>query len=112
MRVIRVSRTGAEPIDRYDAIGAFAARLAAGHGDAHVYCVYVDPGGRIGEHAAGLDQLFLVVEGSGWASGADGVRVDLSLGEGACFERGEMHAKGSESGMTALMIQVDELRFS
>lgn len=110
MRVVRFARGSAEPIARFDSVGASAVRLGDGCGEAHVYCVYVDPGGEVGEHRAGFDQLFLVVDGSGWAAGADGVRVKLSVGEGAYLERGETHSKGSEAGMTALMIQIDGLR--
>jgi quercetin dioxygenase-like cupin family protein len=71
--------------------------------------VYFEPGGKIGEHVAGCGQLFLVINGAGWASGADGRRVDLAAGRGVYFERGELHSKGSETGMTAVIIQVTEL---
>ncbi|HEX3556951.1 MAG TPA: hypothetical protein VIA62_27315 [Thermoanaerobaculia bacterium] len=46
---------------------------------------------------------------SGWAMGADGHRVELRAGQGVRFERGENRSKGSETGMTAIMIQVSEL---
>lgn len=60
--------------------------------------------------AKSFDQLFLVMDGSGWVAGADGSRVTLSAGQGAFFENGARHSKGSESGMTALMVQVSSLR--
>ena len=83
--------------------------MGHGSGDAHVYTVHFDPGGEIGRHEAGFDQLFIVIEGSGWASGGDGVRHPLETGEAARFQRGEVHAKGSDEGMTALMVQVTSL---
>jgi hypothetical protein len=83
--------------------------LADGQGAAHVYCVRFEAGGAIGAHVAGFDQLFLVAEGAGWASGADGVRVPIAAGQGALFRRGELHAKGSDTGMTVIMIQVDSI---
>jgi len=39
----------------------------------------------------------------------DGVGRELRAGQGARFERGGHHAQGSDPGMTAVMIQVDEL---
>jgi hypothetical protein len=36
--------------------------------------------------------------------------VELSAGQGAYFARGEMHSKGSDVGMKAIMIQVKELQ--
>jgi hypothetical protein len=35
--------------------------------------------------------------------------VPLSEGEAAFIERGEVHSKGSETGLTALMVQVRDL---
>lgn len=109
MRTLRFNRDLAQPITLFDSTGAFSVPLADGSGEAHVYCVHMDAGGCIGEHPAGFSQLFLVVQGSGWAAGADGVRVPLPSGHGALIERGERHSKGSEDGMTAIMVQVAEL---
>ena len=97
------------PIEVYESGGAASAEFAAGGGEAHVHCVRFEPGGRIGEHEAGFGQLFLVLEGRGWIAGADGRRIEVSVGQGALLARGEIHAKGSDSGMTALMLQVREL---
>ncbi len=54
--------------------------------------------------------MFLVVEGCGWVAGADGHRLTLAAGQGAHITWGEVHAKGSETGMTATMVQMDDLR--
>lgn len=83
--------------------------MADGRGEAHVYRLRFDPGGAIGPHTAGFGQLFLVIEGSGWAAGADGNRVELRTGDAACFERGELHSKGSDTGMSVIMVQVSDL---
>ena len=74
-----------------------------------MYCVYFAAGGIIGEHPAGYAQLFLVMAGEGWAAGADGERVPLRAGEGAFFWPDERHSKGSELGMTVLMVQSERL---
>jgi quercetin dioxygenase-like cupin family protein len=112
MRVIQFARAPAEPIIAYESVAARARELAGGQGEAHVYCVRLEPGGKIGEHPAGFGQLFLVIEGAGWAAGADGRRVEIRAGQGVYFDRGERHSKGSDRGMTALMIQVTDLRLS
>jgi len=109
MQIIDFSARHAAPIEQFDSVGAFSVYLGSGEGEAHAYCVRFAPGGTIGRHPAGFGQLFLVVEGSGWASGGDGVRVELAAGQGAFFARGELHAKGSDAGMTAIMIQVRDL---
>jgi hypothetical protein len=47
--------------------------------------------------------------GSGRVAGGDGERRDLPEGHAALITRGETHSKGSETGMTALMVKVREL---
>lgn len=100
---------GHEPITLYQSHGAHALPLADGRGEGHVYCIRFAPGGAIGPHEATFGQLFLVVAGSGWVSGGDGVTRSLGVGQGAVIGRGEVHAKGSDIGMTAIMVQLTDL---
>jgi hypothetical protein len=109
MRVIDAGRGPAEAIDRFESRDAWAHELAEGHGATHVYSVHIDAGGEIGPHEAGFDQLFIVVAGSGWGAGPDGVREALTAGQAALFRKGELHSKGSEEGLSAIMVQVDAL---
>ena len=99
----------ATPITTYQSSGAAAQALADGAGEAHVYAVHFAAGGAIGAHPAGFGQLFLIVSGTGWVAGADGVRHEVPAGSGALIARGEVHAKGSAAGCSALMIQVATL---
>jgi len=39
----------------------------------------------------------------------DGVRQPLAAGQGAFIARGEVHAKGSDAGLTAIMVQLTDL---
>jgi quercetin dioxygenase-like cupin family protein len=109
MRIIEFSLEHARPIDLFESVSAASVPLGDGSGEAHVYCLYFGAGGMIGKHQAGFGQLFLVVSGSGWAVGGDGRRAALTVGQGVYFERGEVHSKGSERGMTVIMVQVTEL---
>lgn len=97
------------PISAYESHGAYALALADGRGEGHVYCIRIEPGGAIGPHEASFGQLFLVVAGTGWVSGVDGLRQPLGIGRGAFIERGEVHAKGSDGGLTAIMVQLTDL---
>jgi quercetin dioxygenase-like cupin family protein len=96
-------------ISAYGSHGAYALPLGEGRGEGHIYCIRIEPGGVIGPHEAGFGQLFLVVAGSGWVSGADGVARALGVGRGAFIGRGEVHAKGSDTGLTAIMMQLTDL---
>ena len=112
MRVIEFSRERAQPIELFNSVAASSSPLGDGHGEAHFYCLYFGPGSQIGQHVAGFDQLFLVVAGEGWAAGPGEQRIKLMAGQGAYFTCGESHSKGSETGMTVIMVQVAKLRLS
>jgi quercetin dioxygenase-like cupin family protein len=109
MDVIDFTPDRAAPITEYDSSAARAQPLADGSGEAHVYAVHIDAGGQIGPHPAGFGQLFVVVAGEGWVAGADGVRRPVRVGQAAVIARGEVHTKGSATGLTALMVQLAEL---
>lgn len=98
-----------ERISTYESHGASAVRLADGHGEAHAYLLTFEAGGAIGRHEAGFGQLFIVLAGAGWVAGDDGTRVEIRAGDIVLFDRGEHHAKGSDTGMTVAMVQVRDL---
>ncbi len=72
-------------------------------------CIYIAAGGNLGRHPASSPQLFLVVAGEGWVSGADGVRMPIRAGEAAFWEPGEGHESGSERGMTVMVLEAETL---
>ena len=109
MYIIDLATERAVPITEYQSHAATAQPLGAGHGEAHVYAVHFAPGGHIGPHHAGFGQLFCAITGAGWVAGTDGVRHELRTGQAAVFARGELHAKGSDTGLTALMVQIADL---
>ena len=109
MQLLDFARSHDTLISAYESQGAYALPLGDGRGEGHVYRIRIEPGGSIGPHAAGFGQLFLVVTGSGWISGSDGARYPLATGQGAWIARGEVHAKGSDTGLTAIMVQLTEL---
>ena len=109
MRFIDFKPEDAAPITEYPSLNSSAQPLAEGRGEAHVYAVHIGAGGEIGAHEAGFGQLFLVVAGEAWVAGDDGLRRTLCAGQGAVIARGEVHAKGSDTGCSAVMIQLSEL---
>src|SRR5262245_57500514 len=109
MRIIEFTPDLAETISAFQSVESSAVAVGHGTGEMHVYAVHFKANAQIGVHPTGFCQLFLVVEGSGWAAGEDGQRVNLSAGQGVSFEMGEVHAKGSETGMIAIMVQATHI---
>jgi quercetin dioxygenase-like cupin family protein len=111
VRILPLDASVAEPIGPrpYEVTLVSSIAVADGVGEAHVYVQHFDPGGVIGPHEAGFGQLFVAVSGDGWVAGGDGGRMPLAQGQAAFIERGEIHSKGSETGMVAFMVQVRDL---
>lgn len=105
MRILDFGRDVSDPIAAFNSVDAASVSLGHGEGDVHVYSVHFAANSEIGPHPTGFCQLFLVVSGAGWVASADGKRVQIHSGQGAFFEKGEMHSKGSEPGMVAIMVQ-------
>jgi quercetin dioxygenase-like cupin family protein len=110
MQLLTLSANPGATIREFESSGVTGSSLGIGAGEAHVHTIQFEPGGRIGPHRAGFGELLVPVAGSGWAAGPDGVQFPLELGQAVYFARGELHSKGSETGMTALMILVRDLR--
>jgi quercetin dioxygenase-like cupin family protein len=73
----------------------------------HVVVIEIGPGGVVARHPAASAQLFVVVSGEGWVSGADGEREAIRAGEAVLWEPGEEHESGSDEGMTALVVEAE-----
>jgi quercetin dioxygenase-like cupin family protein len=72
----------------------------------------VAPGGRLERHRppATSAQILAVLEGSGHVSGADGELQPITAGEAVFWSEGEEHEMQSETGLTALILEAEELR--
>ena len=109
MRIVDIGAESAPPVTEFESRATRARHVADGSGESHVYVVHFDAGGVIGPHPAGFGQLFVALSGSGWVAGADGQRHSLKVGQAAVIDRGEIHSKGSDVGLEAVMIQIADL---
>jgi quercetin dioxygenase-like cupin family protein len=94
-------------IDRYGS-DFVISRLAHPAG-VHVGCMHLGPGGLIGYHPAATYQLFAVIAGEGWVRGEGPDRVPIGAGQAAFWEPGEHHEAGTDTGMTAIVVEGDVL---
>jgi len=58
-----------------------------------------------------MPQLFLVVQGEGWVRGESPETRSITTGYAAFWEKDEWHESGTESGMTAIVIEVESDTF-
>jgi quercetin dioxygenase-like cupin family protein len=102
----RVELAGEREVTAPGSLNARVRRVAP---EAHVVVIEIAPGGLVARHPAVVAQLFVVVRGSGWVSGADGERQAIRSGEAVLWEAGEEHESGSDDGMTALVIEAESI---
>ena len=67
--------------------------------------MYLGNDDKIPFHEALADQLFMIVSGEGWVCDEDENRISLSSGKAAFWKKGEFHAAGTDSQMSALVIE-------
>jgi mannose-6-phosphate isomerase-like protein (cupin superfamily) len=102
----RVDLDGEREVTAPGSVSARVRRLAP---QAHAVVIEIGSGGVVGRHPAVVPQLFVVVRGSGWVSGAGGEREAIRAGEAVLWDHGEEHESGSEEGMTALVVEAESL---
>ena len=105
MRLYRFDPEVAHPINQFDSHGASIGRCVRYTGDVQAGCFFIQAGGVVGYHQATVRQLFMVVTGEGWVRGEEPERTPIRPGQAAFWEAGEYHESGSDSGMTAVVIE-------
>lgn len=109
MQLFRFEAEVGRAVDRYGSRNVVLARIARLAGNAQVVCLHLGPGGIVGYHQAVVPQLFLVVQGEGWVRGEAPDRVAISAGRAAFWAQGEGHESGTDTGMTAIVIEGEGL---
>lgn len=109
VRRYRFDRATGQAVDAYGSRGVLARGVQHGPARLVVTSLWIDPDGEIGLHDAPIDQLFLVVDGSGWAVDHQGRRSPVTAGQALFWRAGERHAVGSDAGLAALVLEGDGL---
>jgi len=109
LKVLDFSAERTKVISGFGSRAATAVPLTVPDGQTHVVCIRLGAGGVLGRHPAPVDQLFIVVAGTGWASGADGERVPVASGTAIHWEAGEEHESGSDQGLSAIVVESERL---
>lgn len=110
MQIYNFAPETAHVILAYDSQNISLTHIAADISSARVVVMYIAQGGTVGFHPTQGDQLFLVVQGSGWVTGGDRRRRNIAAGQAAFWQNGEWHESGSEAGMTAVIIEAESIQ--
>ena len=96
-------------ITHFDSHGATIAGIARCAGEVRVAVLALEPGGVVGMHETSSPQLLLVVDGEGNVRGDGEQPVTIVRGQAAFWEGGELHETATRDGLTAIVVEADEL---
>ncbi len=109
MKIFRFDADIGQPVRGFGSHDVSLSRILRTTNDVQIGCFYGQPGGVIALHQAVGPQLLLVVQGQGWIRGKDEPRTPVHAGQTVYWKDGEWHETGSESGMTAIVVEGPEL---
>ncbi|MGM7702361.1 cupin domain-containing protein [Pseudalkalibacillus sp. Hm43] len=76
---------------------------------AHIGCMHLDVDGLIGYHQAVVPQLLLIMSGEGKVRGEDDQFFPVKAGDAVFWKKDEWHETKTETGLTAIVIESEEL---
>jgi hypothetical protein len=109
LRIFSFAKETGKAITHFNSQQAFFSKMLRHDKPIHIGCIHVEANGVVGSHPATIHQLFLVVNGRGWVVGEEGVKYDIGPGMAAFWEPEEIHESGSDEGMTAIVIEGEDL---
>lgn len=75
----------------------------------HIGCMHLEAGGVIGYHQAVTPQLLLILVGEGTVRGDKDEYVNVQAGDAVFWNKEEWHETKTASGLTAIVIESEEL---
>jgi quercetin dioxygenase-like cupin family protein len=110
MRVTKSGQLRNHAIDEHGSSGALVTHLASRRGSWSVVQIRLEPGGVVGTHTAGQDQLFSVVSGGGFVHGVGSEPVLLAERNTVLWASGQEHETTTRSeGLVAIVVEGDSL---
>ncbi|HJV17276.1 MAG TPA: cupin [Bacillales bacterium] len=111
MELIKSIKEIGQAVTNFNSVSAIYSKIMKTVESTNIGLMYIEKGGKLGYHEAPVPQLFILVQGEGWIEGEDKKRIMLKSGEGVFWENGEGHSSGSDTGLTALVIQSEKIEF-
>lgn len=92
------------PGEAIESFGSTRFTALAHASNARVTLCRLEAGGLIGRHRAPIDQLFVVISGSGIVS-AGSTTLEVAGGQAVLFHAGEDHGTRSPHGLCAVVVE-------
>ncbi len=90
---------------QFGSVKAIIARAVQLDNEAKVNAVYLHPNNIISHPQTLTQGLFLIAEGEGWVKSKPDEKLVVRQGQAIFWEIDESHESGTETGMTAVIIE-------
>ena len=108
MKIYKFIKEAGKKITKFDS-DFVMSRITQTEKTAHIGCMYLDENGLIGYHQAVVPQLLLIVSGEGWVRGEPDEYIKVRSGEAVFWDKDEWHETKTDTGLTAIVIESEEL---
>lgn len=85
------------------------SRIVTTDRPAQIGFMHLEENGIIGFHQAVVPQLLLIINGEGWVRGKEATKFFVKAGDAVFWEKGEWHETTTEKGLTAFVIESEQL---
>ena len=109
MKLYRFDGAVGVPITRFESRNVVIARGLRTTDATQVGVMHLGANGLVGYHQATTPQLFMVIAGEGWVRGEAGDHRPIVPGQAAFWQIGEWHESGTETGMSAVVVESESL---
>ncbi|MBN8191908.1 cupin [Bacillus sp. NTK074B] len=108
MKLYQFNKDSGKKITKFNS-DFIMSRITQTHKAAHIGCMHLDENGIIGYHQAVVPQLLLIVNGEGLVRGETDEFIKVHSGEAVFWEKDEWHETKTDTGLTAIVIESEEL---
>ncbi|MCI0768228.1 MULTISPECIES: hypothetical protein [Bacillus] len=108
MEIYQFKKEAGKKIEKFNS-DFIMSRIIQTQKAAHIGCMHLDENGMIGYHQAVIPQLLLIVNGEGSVRGEKEEFIKVQSGDAVFWEKGEWHATKTNIGLTAIVIESEEL---
>ncbi len=111
MHIFQFGQQSGKHINKFNS-NFIISRIMQYTGSFHMNCAYLEQNGVIGYHQAPMSQLLLIMNGKGQVKGNDDIFIDIQQGDAVYWEKDEWHETRTTSGLTAIIIESEQLDLS
>jgi quercetin dioxygenase-like cupin family protein len=108
MEFYKFSKDGGKQITKFNS-DFVMSRIIQTDKATHIGCMYLEENGIIGFHQAVVPQLLLILNGEGYVRGDKEEYIKVRAGDAVFWEKDEWHETKTDKGLTAIVIESEEL---